>query len=753
MKKALFLFSFFLIGHFGYAQQTIELTNWKFKTGDNFDWAKPGYKDSSWKTIQVGKNWEAQGYTGYDGYAWYRITFNLPSSLRENVLFKDSILFSLGKIDDRDQTFLNGKLIGQNAESIPAGTNSPLKDLSGLETAWNINRYYTLSSTDPRLKWNKENVLAIRVYDGGGDGGMYTIPVNIRMKGLNDYLVFDSNTPELETKPDGTLSNTIRLINRSSLPELKGTLILEITDLDSKQVLAKQFKNVDLKKNEASFTVNFKGDRSQRIKASYTFVESKTNTKVIHTREFSYILTPKEAETPKINGAKVVGVHPGFPFLFRIPATGIRPMTFAVENLPEGLSLDSDKGVISGNIKQRGEYLIKLKALNAKGEITRNLKIVVGDRIALTPPMGWNSWNCFGLTVTEEKVKTTADIFIKTGIANHGWTYINIDDGWESPQRDAQGEIVPNGKFKDMKALTGYIHSYGLKAGLYSSPGPLTCGQFTGSYQHEESDARSYADWGFDYLKYDWCSYDQIAKDGSLSELQKPYKKMKSALEKVNRDILFSLCQYGNGNVWKWGGSVGGNTWRTTGDIMPNWESMSKIGFNQEAAAPYAKPGNWNDPDMLVVGWVGFGNPHPTELTPNEQYTHISLWSLLSAPLLIGCDLTRLDDFTLNLLTNDEVIDIDQDPLGKQATPVLKTADYQIMVKELEDGSKAVGLFNLTENDLKIPVTRAALQLSGNQTVRDVWRQKDLGIFKDKFESVVPPHGVTLVKVSKQLDK
>lgn len=753
MKKVLLFFFFFLIGHVMSAQQTIELANWKFKTGDNLDWAKPGYKDSSWKTIQVGKNWEAQGYTGYDGYAWYRITFNLPTSLKENVLFKDSILLSLGKIDDCDQTFLNGKLIGQNAVFIPAGTNSPLQDLSKLETVWNTNRNYTFPSNDPRLKWNNVNILAIRVHDGGGDGGMYTLPVNIRMKGLTDYLVFDTKTPELETNPDGTLSKTIRMQNRSSLPELKGTLLMEITDCDTKQVLAKQLKNVDLKKNFVAFTATFKGDRSQRMKAIYTFVDSKTNTKVIHTQGFYFILTPKEAETPKINGAKVVGVHPGFPFLYRISATGIRPMTFAVENLPEGLSLDADKGVISGNLKQRGEYLIKLKAQNAKGEMTRNLKVVVGDIIALTPPMGWNSWNCFGLTVTEDKVKTSADIFIKTGIANHGWTYINIDDGWELPQRDVQGKIVSNEKFKDMKALTTYIHGYGLKAGLYSSPGPMTCGQFLGSYQHEESDARSYADWGFDYLKYDWCSYDQIAKDGSLFELQKPYLKMKSALEKVDRDILFSLCQYGNGNVWKWGGSVGGNTWRTTGDIMETWESMSKIGFNQEAGAPYAKPGNWNDPDMLVVGWVGFGNPRPTQLTPDEQYTHISLWSLLSAPLLIGCDLTKLDDFTLNLLTNDEVIDIDQDPLGKQAIPVLKTADFQIMVKELEDGSKAVGLFNLTENDLKMSVTREALKLTGTQTIRDVWRQKELGVLTDKFESVVAPHGVILVKISKMLEK
>jgi len=752
MKKVIISIIFLHLVFVGQAQQIIGLTNWKFKTGDNLEWSKPDYNDVSWKTIQAGINWEAEGYAGYDGYAWYRIKFYLPSKMKENVLFKDSLMFLLGKIDDRDQTFLNGNIIGQNAKLIRTGKNSILQDLSGLESAWDVSRKYSVSTNDVRLKWDKENVLAIRVHDGGGDGGMYSLPVNIRMENLNDNLVFDIESNSLQVKPDGTFNKTFTLKNRSSLPEIKGRLIMEITNQDTKKVITKQILSVFLKKEEVAFTVNFKGNRSQRLKASYTFIESKNKSSVIHTQKFPYILTPKESETPKINGTKVVGVRPGSPFLYRIPATGIKPMTFTVENLPEGLFLETDKGIITGNIKQKGDYLIKLKAVNTKGETTRNLKIVVGDRIALTPPMGWNSWNCFGLTVDEEKVKATADIFLKTGIADHGWTYINIDDGWEASQRNGQGNIAPNGKFKNMKALTDYIHGYGLKAGLYSSPGPKTCGNYLGSYQHEESDAKMYADWGFDYLKYDWCSYDQIAEDRSLIELQKPYKTMQLALEKTNRDILFSLCQYGMGDVWSWGDKVGGNAWRTTGDIIWTWESMSGIGFHQEAAAPYAKPGNWNDPDMLVVGWVGFGNPHPTNLTPDEQYTHISLWSLLAAPLLIGCDLTKLDEFTLNLLTNDEVIDIDQDPLGKQAIPVQKTADYQIMVKEMEDGSKAVGLFNLTEKDLKISATWAVLQLSGKQTVRDVWRQKDLEISGDKFESIVPSHGVMLVRISKPVE-
>jgi hypothetical protein len=267
--------------------------------------------------------------------------------------------------------------------------------------------------------------------------------------------------------------------------------------------------------------------------------------------------------------------------------------------------------------------------------------------------MGWNSWNCWGLSVDAEKVKRCANLMISSGLADHGWSYINIDDGWEAG-RDATGEILANNKFPDMKGLCDSIHALGLKTGIYSSPGPLTCGQFTGSYNHEMQDARTYARWGFDYLKYDWCSYDKVTKNYGRSELKKPFIFMKKAIESTSRDIVYSLCQYGMGNVWEWGDSVGGSSWHTTGDITDTWESLSMIGFYQDVCAPFTRPGNWNDPDMLVVGWVGWGpNTRPTRLTPGEQYTHVSLWALLSSPLLLGCDLSLLDDFTMNLLTND----------------------------------------------------------------------------------------------------
>ncbi len=474
-----------------------------------------------------------------------------------------------------------------------------------------------------------------------------------------------------------------------------------------------------------------------------------------------YILTPLESPKPKINGAKVFGVRPGHPFMFTVAATGTRPMTFTAENLPQGLTLDSKTGIITGVLNDKGETVVTLKAKNSLGTATRKLKIVVGDKIALTPPLGWNSWNCFANAVDQDKVKAAADAMVKSGLINHGWTYINMDDCWETKPgstdpklmgepRDANGMININKKFTDMKVLTDYIHSKGLKAGLYSSPGPLTCAGFTASYQFEDKDAQQWAKWGFDYIKYDWCSYGTISKGETVAECKKPYIVLRNALDKVDRDILFSLCQYGMGNVWEWGEEIGGNCWRTTGDITDSWSSMSGIGFKQNGHEKYAGPGHWNDPDMLVVGLVGWGPQlHPSRLTPDEQYTHISLWSLLASPLLIGCDMTQMDAFTKNLLTNDEVIDINQDPLGKQASLVSKDGGLEVWAKDLEDGSKAVGLFNRNTTKETVKATWNALGLAGKQVAHDVWRQKDQGTFADSFSAVVPAHGVKLITLRK----
>ena len=461
------------------------------------------------------------------------------------------------------------------------------------------------------------------------------------------------------------------------------------------------------------------------------------------------MLTPYPSARPRINGPDVFGARPGNPFLYRIPATG-KNLEYSATGLPVGLNLDGNTGIIKGVVSQRGDYQVVFSVHNRYGTKTKKFTIKVGDLIGLTPALGWNSWNAFGLSVNDQKVRTAAKTMVDK-LAAHGWSYINIDDGWEAPQRRPDGSITPNQKFPDMLGLTNYVHSLGLKTGIYSSPGPRTCGGYLASWQHEDQDAKTYGAWGIDYLKYDWCSYSEVTDaNPTLADFKKPYQVMRAALDKVPRDILFSFCQYGMGDVWKWAAEVGGNSWRTTGDIEDTWKSMSTIGFNQTADGPYAQPGHFNDPDMLVVGKVGWGdNQRNSRLTPDEQYTHISLWSLLSSPLLIGCDMGKLDEFTLSLLTNDEVLAIDQDALGKEAHQAIKKENYQVWIKDLEDGGKAVGIFNLSDIYQTITLNRNENGLKGYTKVRDVWQQKYLITSGTDFTVQVAPHGVVLIKMSK----
>ncbi len=458
------------------------------------------------------------------------------------------------------------------------------------------------------------------------------------------------------------------------------------------------------------------------------------------------ILTPKPPDVPRINGPRIFGCRPGSVFLYTIPATGKDPIKFSAEGLPSGLKLDKNSGQITGSVKEKGSYKVELSATNSLGKDTIAFEMVIGDKICLVPPMGWNSWNCWGTSVDDAKIRAAADAMFKSGLAKHGWSYINIDDAWEG-KRDKNGVIIPNSKFPDMKALGDHIHSKGLKFGIYTSPGPKTCAGYEGSFGHEEQDAKTYASWGVDYVKHDWCSCQS-------KDLKEPYKIMRKALDKLDRDILYSLCQYGMGNVWEWGAEVGGNCWRTTGDIFDTWMSMSKIGFGQNGHEKYAGPGHWNDPDMLVVGMVGWGpKVRQTRLAADEQYTHVSLWSLLAAPLLIGCDLSQLDEFTLNLLTNDEVLAVNQDRLGKQGYRVKKEGDSEVWIKPLYDGTIAVGLFNLNLLENEVSVTWEDLKIKGLQQVRDLWRQKDLGEKKDGFTATIAPHGVVLVRIGTPKDE
>jgi alpha-galactosidase len=495
-------------------------------------------------------------------------------------------------------------------------------------------------------------------------------------------------------------------------------------------------------------------------------IEVKTNSPLYNKNE---IRTPLPKPKPRINGPLVYGCRPGHPFLYRIPCQGERPIQFTVKGLPAGLMLDASTGIITGIAPQKGEYDLVLEARNSKGRNKRKLKIVAGEILALTPTMGWNHWYVHFNRITDKIIREAADNMVRSGMADVGYQYISIDDCWMNaattnpymrdttrlgPGRDANGNIIPNVHFPNMKAMTDHIHSLGLKAGIYTSPGPLTCTNMTGSYNHEEQDAAQFTKWGFDFLKYDWCSYTQVTgKKPSLVEMKKPYALMGNALKKQPRDIVFNLCQYGMGNVWEWGPEVNGNSWRTGGDLGFELDRFFAVALKNAEHGAWSKPGAWNDPDYIQIGWMGsqidttFTLPRPSLLTADEQYAYMSLWSLMAAPLFFSGDMTKLDAFTLNVLCNPEVIDVNQDPLGKCGTVIKKGDSAFLMIKDLADGSKAVGLFNQGKNAVQVSVNWDELNLSKKQTVRDLWRQKNLGRYKKEFITEVPAKGVVMVKI------
>jgi alpha-galactosidase len=462
------------------------------------------------------------------------------------------------------------------------------------------------------------------------------------------------------------------------------------------------------------------------------------------------IAPPASSSVPALHGPRVTGATPGRPFLFRVPATGEPPLRFGARGLPAGLVIDERTGIITGALQSAGEWRVALDVRNARGVARRDLRIVGGaDVLARTPPMGWNSWNVWGPAVDAEKVLAAAAALERSGLAAHGYQYVVIDDAWEGT-RGADGILRPNEKFPDMRALADAVHARGLKLGIYSSPGAKTCEGYPGSYQHEAQDAATFASWGVDFLKYDWCSYEETARDHSLPELQKPYFVMRDALARVDRDIVYALCQYGYGDVWKWGAEAGGHLWRSSGDLLDQWANLDSVGFRQAGREAWTRPGEWNDTDMLVVGTLGWGpNLRPTRLTQNEQILHLSLWALQAAPLFIGADLSKLDAFTLALLTNDEVIDVDQDPLGRAAHRVWSDARREIWARPLHDGTLAVGLFNRGLAPADVTVDWTQLGLRGRQPVRDLWRRADLGPFAEKFSATVPRHGAVFLKIGK----
>ncbi len=466
---------------------------------------------------------------------------------------------------------------------------------------------------------------------------------------------------------------------------------------------------------------------------------------------------------PEFHGPRVVGATPGHDFLFLVPHTGHAPVTLTAENLPTGLTM-TQAGVISGKMAATGEYKVRLTAKNSHGVAHRTLRLVAGEhKLAMTPPMGWNSWNAYGMDNSAKRTMGSADAMISSGLAAKGFNYINIDDGWQNG-RNAQGEILTTKKFGDMKKLADYVHSKGLRFGLYSSPGKKTCGQHTGSFGHVAQDAKTYARWGVDYLKYDWCSYgNEVPQNPSLQQYMYPYELMRQSLDAVDRDIFFSMCQYGMGHVWTWGGRepVWGNSYRISGDINDSWGAMVNNGFRSERLLfPFAGPGHWNDPDMLVVGFGSFedGPLHWSKLTPGEQQTHITQWCMLAAPLLLGCNLEHLNKFTIDLMTNTEVLAVNQDEIGVQAQCINRDrgTGVEIWARPLWDGTVAVALYNLgllpakanvpSWEWLDMVLPRGQKVLRGQQPVRDLWKRKSLGQ-QAGLAMNVPAHGAIMLKI------
>lgn len=724
-----------------------EVSKAKFKVGDDPSYADPNLNDGQWQTLDITRTWDSQGIPSQTHLGWYRLHFNLDKAMLDNADMKQLVVFDLGPIDDADETYLNGVLIGKTG-IIPDKDNE-------YSSAWSTHRRYAIPANHKALRWGKDNVVSVRCYSGGEPGGMFDTPAKVYVPSR-----LDGARMEFTDSKDDKGQNTVTLKLSEIYPvSLKGNLKVELSEFPSGEVVSTVNKTVTVTdKKPVSITLPYTQDKNLMVTATLT--DPKTGKQISSQRSLKYILTPAAPETPRFNTAALYGVRPGSPIHYRFGVSGVRPMTFSSADLPAGLTLDPNTGALSGSLKDRGNVTFTVTAKNAKGTASQKFTIAVGDKIALTPPMGWNSWNCWGLSVTQDKVLSSAKALIDKGLADYGYAYINVDDGWEAPERAADGTILVNEKFPDMKALGDGLHAEGLKFGIYSSPGDYTCGGYLGSLNHEKQDAESYNSWGVDYLKYDWCGYSREhageADKGTVASYVRPYLEMEEFIREQPRDIFYSLCQYGMADVWKWGEAVDANSWRTTGDIVDTWPSVLDIGFKAQAPLhPYGKPGHWNDPDMLVVGKVGWSNNlRDSRLTPDEQYSHISLWSLLASNMLIGCDLAQLDDFTINLLCNNEVNAVNQDILGKQAQRYVDDGNTQVWARPLADGTYAVGIFNLSDKVANLGLKPYLNQLQALipgittdriATLRDLWRQQDVPA---GATWAIPPHGVRLFKLT-----
>ena len=719
-------------------EPVISVSKAQFKQGDDMNWAKPEMDDASWKEIDITTLWDRQGFPQNTyAYGWYRIHVKIPKSVFQGADQQNVLIFNMPMADDVDECYLNGKLIGSTGRM----PTNPAGYFCGVD----IVRNYVVDIRKDGLRLDSENVIAVRVYNRGGSGGLYNNPMRIfcpkAADGLSMSLIDDNNG---QSHCDVEISNAF-------LSATTGTLDVTLTDRETGGKVKSLTKKLSIKRGKP-VRVSVPYDMNRMFQLTATYTDAKTGKVLSESKQLKYVLTPPAPATPRFNGAPVYGVRPGSPVIYRFPVSGERPMKFTCRDLPAGLHLTESNGVLSGEIDRAGDLTFTVVAENAQGRAQQEFTLKVGEHmIGQTPPMGWNSWNCWGLSVSQEKVMASTQALIDKGLADYGYAYINIDDGWEAAERNPDGTIEANEKFPSMKGLIDWLHERGLKFGIYSSPGETTCGGYLGSLGHEQQDAEVWNLWGVDYLKYDWCSYERVREkdnDWGFASCMRPYLLMQKFVREQPRDIFYSLGPLGGTQVYLWGLYCDGNSWRTAQDIDDTWKSILDVGFRQQAGkARYSSIGHWNDPDMLVVGKVGWGtNLRETRLTPDEQYTHITLWTILSSNMLIGCDIAQMDDFTLGLLCNNEVNAINQDLLGQQADRVIKEGDIEVWSRPLADGAIAVGIFNVGEKDRQVDMNALLPVKKPAKTIRDLWRQKDLSA--RELNCTIPAHGCRYLKLS-----
>lgn len=736
MRKLLFVAWLALMGLQANAQE-VSVSKALFRLGDDMNWAKPEVDDASWSELDITTLWDKQGLPKYENsFAWYRIHVNIPRSLLHGADQQNVIVFQMPKADDVDECYLNGKLIGATGRmpTHPAGY------FGGVD----IVRDYLVDARNGGIRWDAENVIAVRVYNRGGSGGLFSRPLTLRCpkaaEGLAMRLTEDNN---------GQAHCDVE-ISSAYASAASGTFAATIVDRETGATITSMTKRLSIRRGKPA-RVSVPYDKHKMCLLTATYADAKTGKVLSESKQMKYILTPEAPATPRFNNAPLFGVRPGSPIIYRFPVSGEKPMRFSSDNLPDGLQLSENDGALSGRIDKPCELTFNVTAENAHGQASQQFTLKVGEHmIGLTPPMGWNSWNCWGLSVSQEKVMSSAQAMIDKGLADYGYGYINIDDGWEADERNPDGTIEANQKFPSMKGMIDWLHERGLKFGIYSSPGATTCGRHLGSLGHEKQDAEVWNKWGVDYLKYDWCSYERVREkdnDWGFASCMRPYLLMQKFVREQPRDIFYSLGPLGGTQVYLWGLYCDGNSWRTAQDINDTWKSILDVGFRQQAGlAKYSSVGHWNDPDMLVVGKVGWGdNLRETRLTPDEQYTHITLRTLLASNMLIGCDIAQMDEFTLNLLCNNEVNAVNQDILGQQADRISKEGDIEVWSRPLADGTIALGIFNIGDKEQTVDMQTLIPAKEPLKTIRDLWRQKDLST--SELNCTIPAHGCRYLKV------